>query len=139
MSPADVLRVRQALGLSQAEVAGLLGVHPLTVLRWERGQLTPGPWQVAMLNVFANAVKRIPRVGRRVKESGRDGLPHALFVLLAAGLPYAACAACAARGCPTCEGYGYLPRAALTPASEAAGPLPGGSAALGRIPGRKQG
>jgi len=37
MAPSDIKRHRRRLGLSQVELAQRLGVHPLTVSRWERG------------------------------------------------------------------------------------------------------
>ena len=41
-SPADMIRgMRRELGLTQAQLAGALGVHPNTLARWERGEITP--------------------------------------------------------------------------------------------------
>jgi transcriptional regulator with XRE-family HTH domain len=37
-------RRRKALGLTQEDLAALLGVERTTVARWERGQTEPGPW-----------------------------------------------------------------------------------------------
>lgn len=49
------LRVRRLLGLSQRELGRLLGVHEMTVSRWELGRLKPSAWQTAMLEHFADA------------------------------------------------------------------------------------
>src|ERR1700687_1179707 len=38
LSPAELRARRQALALSQAALAGLLGVTPTTVARWERSE-----------------------------------------------------------------------------------------------------
>ena len=37
MLPADLVARRNALGLSQPELARELGVHPMTISKWERG------------------------------------------------------------------------------------------------------
>ena len=36
MTGAEVLRLRKRLGLKQTELAARVGVHPITVSRWER-------------------------------------------------------------------------------------------------------
>lgn len=41
-SPAVARAIRQAAGVSQIEVARELGVHPVTVARWEAGTRRPG-------------------------------------------------------------------------------------------------
>ncbi len=48
LPPPDLLRtIRVAAGASQADVAELLGVHRETVSRWERGNRTPSPRNLA--------------------------------------------------------------------------------------------
>lgn len=42
-SPGYITSLREALGLTQQELAQRLGVNKLTVSRWERGALRPGP------------------------------------------------------------------------------------------------
>ena len=39
----ELRRLRKAAGLTQADVAKLVGRHPNTVARWERGERTPEP------------------------------------------------------------------------------------------------
>ena len=41
ISAASVIKHRQRLGLTQREMAGLLGVTPATVIRWEHGHNSP--------------------------------------------------------------------------------------------------
>jgi DNA-binding transcriptional regulator YiaG len=48
----QVKAARLNLGLEQVEFAGLLGVHPITVSRWERGHAMPSPWQRAIVNAL---------------------------------------------------------------------------------------
>jgi DNA-binding XRE family transcriptional regulator len=40
-TPANRRRIRQRAGLSLRQMAGQLGVTPMSVLRWERGEATP--------------------------------------------------------------------------------------------------
>lgn len=53
-SPADhVRRIRTALGLTQAEFGRLIGTHPNTVSRLERGDLPITPARAAALTMLA--------------------------------------------------------------------------------------
>ena len=80
----SVAALRQSLGLTQVELARIVGVHPLTISKWERGVLEPTPWQAALLGAF----RRIPlanraRAGKRAAlRFAEAGAPAALFVLL---------------------------------------------------------
>jgi len=51
------VRVRRKLWLTQAQLGLLLGVHEMTVSRWERASRTeePSPYQTALLQAFENA------------------------------------------------------------------------------------
>jgi DNA-binding transcriptional regulator YiaG len=51
----DIIKLRNALGLSQAEFAQLFGVHPMTVSKWERGVLKPTSYQGVLMNDFEKA------------------------------------------------------------------------------------
>ena len=59
MTAAEVRRVRMRLRLTQAQLAAKLGVHEMTVSRWERGT-GQGPAPVARLirYVAASAPRR---------------------------------------------------------------------------------
>lgn len=41
MEPHDILRRRTALGLSQTQLGDAVGVHQITVHRWEAGKARP--------------------------------------------------------------------------------------------------
>jgi len=43
MTPTALRRLRRRLGMSQAKLAALIGVHANTVARWERGELGMRP------------------------------------------------------------------------------------------------
>ncbi len=47
--PMDVARIRKSHGLTQARLAAIVGVHPMTVSKWERGALEPGPFERTIL------------------------------------------------------------------------------------------
>jgi putative transcriptional regulator len=83
MTPDELSRLRTALGLSQVQFAQLLGVHPLTVSKWERGLLAPTPHQGALLGSFAKAKSKQKKVGEEVAELLLTaGVMVALYTLL---------------------------------------------------------
>ena len=57
MNPSEITSIREALGLSQLQFAQLLGVHPVTVSKWERDVASPTDYQAAFLSQFQLAVK----------------------------------------------------------------------------------
>jgi hypothetical protein len=59
-SPGFITVLRQAVGLTQAELAARIGVDKMTVSRWERGRLRPG----------ADAVTALRRLRERAVERG---------------------------------------------------------------------
>jgi DNA-binding transcriptional regulator YiaG len=44
MTPLELSQRRLALGLKQAELAWLLGMHAITVSKWERGVVPVPTW-----------------------------------------------------------------------------------------------
>jgi len=78
----EVLTVRDRLGLSQAQLAQLLGVHPLTVSKWERSLLTPSTHQQTLLQSFRRAAKK-PAIGETIAAVlVTAGVAVALYALL---------------------------------------------------------
>lgn len=57
-------RHRETLGLKQTELAERLGVHPMTVSRWERGAISI-PRPVAQLIVMLVSSSKRVRLKRR--------------------------------------------------------------------------
>jgi transcriptional regulator with XRE-family HTH domain len=87
MTPAEILAVRSTLGLSQVQLAQLLGVHPLTVSKWERGLLTPTPHQAALLSSFGDAGRARKQIGDEVASLLLTaGVAAAIYVLLKAAM-----------------------------------------------------
>jgi molybdopterin-binding protein len=54
----DIKKLRGSLGLSQSDLAALLGTHAMTVSKWERGVLAPGEHHRRLLGAFAHAADR---------------------------------------------------------------------------------
>lgn len=57
MTSFEIVDLRKALGLPQADFGRLFDVHFMTVSKWERGILTPTPYQVAMMHEFRKAAE----------------------------------------------------------------------------------
>ena len=58
VSPGYLARLREALGMTQRELAERLGVTILTVSRWERGTRRPGDANLEALRMLADDAKR---------------------------------------------------------------------------------
>lgn len=87
MTADEVSKVRGALGLTQSQLAQLLGVHVLTVSKWERGLLQPNAYQSSLLESFAEAQRRRPDVGSSaIGLLLGAGIAAAIFLLLKAVL-----------------------------------------------------
>src|SRR5208283_4753123 len=54
MTAQSIKQTREALGLSQTELASLLGVHSQTISNWERSTHIPTEWQSRILDVISN-------------------------------------------------------------------------------------
>jgi len=58
-TPGHVVALREALGLTQKQLGEKVGVNKLTVSRWERGRIVPGPSSVSKLSTLRKqAVRR---------------------------------------------------------------------------------
>jgi molybdopterin-binding protein len=82
MEPLKSLRER--LNLSQKELGDLLGVHVMTVSKWERGVLEPGDHHKRILGALTNAAEQ----GLRASPAG-VGRKHDPIHFLAAALSHA--------------------------------------------------
>lgn len=79
------LRARRLLGWTQDQLAQVLGVHSLTVSKWERHRLTPSPYQDALLHAFCAAACADPGVGARAAATlAQAGAIRALHEILQA-------------------------------------------------------
>jgi putative transcriptional regulator len=57
MTGSEIRSIRQLLGLNQAQFAQLMGVHAITVSKWERGITSPTDYQEAFLSQYRVAAK----------------------------------------------------------------------------------
>jgi len=80
----DVLQVRTGLGLGQIQFAQLLGVHPITVSKWERGISAPTPYQEAFIESFRQAAQDKAVRERVGKLLVKAGIIAVMFLLLKA-------------------------------------------------------
>lgn len=55
MTPYEITAIRTSLRLTQSRFAAILGIHSMTLSKWERGVLTPDSRQEALLVACANA------------------------------------------------------------------------------------
>jgi DNA-binding transcriptional regulator YiaG len=74
MTGAEIRSIRQLLGLNQAQFGQLMGVHAITVSKWESGITSPTAYQEAFLSQYRVAAKN---------KQVRDDLKS---VLIAAGV-----------------------------------------------------
>ena len=85
MTGPEVASIRAGLGLTQVQFAQLLGVHPLTVSKWERGLLAPTSHQIALLDSFRRARAAQKDIGGEVANLlVTAGVAFALFAVLKA-------------------------------------------------------
>jgi DNA-binding XRE family transcriptional regulator len=46
----SIREARKVLGLTQAEMAGQLGVSRMTIIRWEQGETKPQRWWLPLID-----------------------------------------------------------------------------------------
>jgi len=66
----DLAAIRTNLGLTQAQLAGVTGVHPMTVSKWERGVLRPTRHQRALLVALEAVARGRPARGESLELVG---------------------------------------------------------------------
>jgi molybdopterin-binding protein len=76
--PASVRALRDRLELAQRELAELVGVHAMTVSKWERGVLAPNAHQRSILRALSDAAER----GIKVRPGERGDSLRVLSELL---------------------------------------------------------
>ncbi|MBX2988036.1 MAG: helix-turn-helix domain-containing protein [Bdellovibrionaceae bacterium] len=83
IEPTDITALRKALKLTQQEFAQLLGVHHMTASKWERGELKPTGYQLALMTDFRQVVEKndnIPSILSAMLVG--SSITNALFILL---------------------------------------------------------
>jgi len=76
--------MRRGMGFTQIELADLIGVHPITVSRWERGVLSPHPWQSKLIETLAEPgyLSSIDRINRAWHRAKGESPIRSLYLLL---------------------------------------------------------
>lgn len=57
MEASEIKSIRVTLGLNQVQFSQLLGVHPITISKWERGESSPSAYQATLLGHFRDGAK----------------------------------------------------------------------------------
>jgi transcriptional regulator with XRE-family HTH domain len=63
----DTKSIRDRLGLSQGLFAQVLGVHPITVSKWERGLASPDPYRTILLKAANESLKYDTQLGPKLR------------------------------------------------------------------------
>lgn len=83
IEPDEITGLRKSLKLTQQEFAQLFGVHQMTASKWERGELKPTGYQLALMTDFIQAVKNDSNVASLLSAMlVGSGITNALFMLL---------------------------------------------------------
>ncbi len=80
----EVATTRHALGLTQTELATILGLHYVTICRWENGHMEPKPWVLAIFDRFRIAARVADVGGRMARVLAARGPIAAMYLGLAA-------------------------------------------------------
>ena len=89
MTSLDIQKLREKLKLTQAQFGQLLGVHPMTISKWERpgDPSEPNAYQVAMMEKFKEASEKEEGLGTGVVAALVGvGVVAAVFLLLSAAM-----------------------------------------------------
>lgn len=57
MTPTQIAQLRKELNLGQPQFGQLLGVHPMTISKWERGIISPNLYQQTLMTEFKKSAK----------------------------------------------------------------------------------
>ena len=79
---ATIKATRKRLGLTQPQLGQLLGVHWVTVSKWERGLLAPDAYRSALLERFARTASQKAPPSNAGEVLVALGLVAALLLLL---------------------------------------------------------
>lgn len=82
MRPDELERARRALSLTQAQAGLLLGVHKITVSKWERGVVKPGRQSLSLVEAFVGVADRRPGLGQEMTSLLEQGDVEAARALL---------------------------------------------------------
>jgi len=81
----SIITLREKAKITQSELADLLGVHAITISKWERGKLLPGSFYHALMDMMWDALHNNPEIcvyANRLNKS--FGIGRALFAISSA-------------------------------------------------------
>lgn len=88
LTSTSIRQLRVDLGLTQAQMASLMNIHPVTMSRWEtprENKYTPSIYQNVLLRAFQRACEDDPTIKHELaKVLLGFGAPAALFFVLRA-------------------------------------------------------
>lgn len=82
--PASIANLRRNLSWSQVEMARILGVHSMTISKWERGVSRPSSYHNDLLIAFRRAWVEDHSIGSSVKHRLIHDVPKVLGQMLMA-------------------------------------------------------
>jgi transcriptional regulator with XRE-family HTH domain len=79
----ELRTIRLGLALTQDEMAQLMGVHKITISKWERLVAKPSAYHQEFYDAFRRALSRVPGLGQAIPLIlYNSGVTQALYVLL---------------------------------------------------------
>ena len=83
IEPEAIAKLRKDLKLTQQEFAQLFGVHHMTASKWERGELKPTGYQLALMTDFRQGLQNDPNVASLLSAMlVGSSITNAIFMLL---------------------------------------------------------
>lgn len=82
MTGAEIAAVRVALEMSQVTFSRLVGVHHMTVSKWERGRASPSTFHTMLIDVARRALANDPDIPHALREARATKTPGAQLALL---------------------------------------------------------
>lgn len=83
IEPTAITKLRKDLRLSQMEFAQLFGIHHMTASKWERGELRPTGYQLALMTEFRQGLANDPNIPSILSAMlVGSSVTNALFMLL---------------------------------------------------------
>jgi transcriptional regulator with XRE-family HTH domain len=81
MDSEEIRNLRLRLRYTQSRLAALVGVHALTVSRWERDDLIPPPDVQRILDAIFRALELVPELPDRLAHVGSDPIRELTLIL----------------------------------------------------------